>query len=270
VRSPALPETCYPSRLWLWPGHAVYVGPSLGLDPHSGSVSCLAVALDGTFTVETDGAPGPEVSSALIPPRLTHRVVAHAQQMAFCYLDVGSVRHHACRRAMTTTDGEIAYRHRHEHALATAGNLDDAGSARAWLDLTAGPPPVDHDGPVAHEAGNGRVNPAEGDPRIRDAIAILHDLDPHTAITAAHLAAAVGMSQSRFLHLFRDHTGTTFRRYRLWLRMLRAAELIRDRADLTTAATGAGFSSPSHFSDSFHTMFGLRPSQLLGSEIRLA
>ena len=49
--------------------------------------------------------------------------------------------------------------------------------------------------------------------------------------------------------------------------MLRAAELVRDGANLTTAATDAGFASPSHFSDSFRAMFGLRPGQLLASEI---
>lgn len=47
--------------------------------------------------------------------------------------------------------------------------------------------------------------------------------------------------------------------------MLRAAELIAGRHDLTTAATEAGFASPSHFSETFHRMFGLPPSRLLAT-----
>jgi AraC-like DNA-binding protein len=83
------------------------------------------------------------------------------------------------------------------------------------------------------------------------------------------MAAMVDLSTSRFLHLFRDQTGTSYRRYRLWLRMMRAADLLRQGHNLTRAATEAGFSSPSHFSDTFHAMFGLRPRQLLGTRIGL-
>lgn len=86
---------------WLWPGRARYVGPSRRLDPHAGSVSCLALALDGTFTVRHDGSTGQDVRSALIPPRWTHQIVATANRMAFCYFDPGALRHRACQSAMT-------------------------------------------------------------------------------------------------------------------------------------------------------------------------
>lgn len=250
----ALPSTCCAPQLWLWPGQAVYVGPSLRLDAHSGSVACLAIAVDGTFTLRADDSSSPAVRSALIPPRFTHQVVAAADVMAFCYLDPGSVRHDACRHAMTATEGPIAYRHRREAALAQAASgLTDGETAHAWLDLAAPPGKGDAAGPT--------------DLRMRDAITALTALP---APSAADLAALAGLSRSRFLHLFRDHTGTSFRRYRLWLRMLRAAELLPHRPDLTTAAIDAGFASSSHFSDAFHAMFGLRPRHLLGTEINLA
>jgi AraC-like DNA-binding protein len=81
-----------------------------------------------------------------------------------------------------------------------------------------------------------------------------------------------GLSVSTFLRLFRAQTGTTFRRYRLWTRMLRVALLLETWPDLSTAAVEAGFASPSHFSSAFHAMFGLRPSRLLtrGVTIRAA
>ena len=56
--APALPQTCCPS-VFLWPGQALYAGPSLNLAPHSGSVWCFAVGIDGPLTVTTpDGATG--------------------------------------------------------------------------------------------------------------------------------------------------------------------------------------------------------------------
>lgn len=265
MRSSALSPTCYRPRLWLWPGQALYVGAPLGLDAHSGSVSCLVVAIGGTFTIETHESPGPAVRSALIPPRLTHRIIADAAQIVFCYLEPGSPRHRSCHHAMTTTRGPLNYRHRHQHTLAaSAGTLTDATSARAWLDLaTAASPPIPYPTPQV----TGDHLPEPFDPRIRQAVAVLHAYDAQDNPSAARLAALVGLSPSRFLHLFRSHTGTSFRRYRQWLRMLRAAALIRDRGELTTTATDAGFASPSHLSSSFHAMFGLPPSHLLNIEI---
>jgi hypothetical protein len=45
IASP-LPQTCCPS-VWLWPGQALYSGPSLNLAPHSGSVWCLGSQRSG-------------------------------------------------------------------------------------------------------------------------------------------------------------------------------------------------------------------------------
>ena len=42
------------------------LNPPLQLGPHSGSVPCLAVAIDGSFQVHVDGSAGPPVRSALI------------------------------------------------------------------------------------------------------------------------------------------------------------------------------------------------------------
>ena len=268
VSSGALPETCYRPRLWLWPGQAIYVGPSLGLAPHSGSVSCLAVAVNGTVEVLVDGVLGPPARSVLIPPRLTHQILPDADLMVFCYLDPGSDRHRACQRLMTVATGALEYRHRHETALTLgARELNDGRHATIWLDLASG---LGEDASDQTWAPTQRHQTPPPDPRIRRAVAALHALHPLDHAGAAHLAALVGLSTSRFLHLFRTETGTSYRRYVLWLRMLRAAEVLRQHGSLTAAAAGAGFASPSHFSDAFVAMFGMRPRQLLGAtEINL-
>jgi hypothetical protein len=86
----ALPETgCATS--WLSPGQAVYVGPSLELGRHSGSVACFAVGVDDQFTIRSSGGQR-RARTALIAPRLTHQLIAHGQTMAFCYLDPASAR----------------------------------------------------------------------------------------------------------------------------------------------------------------------------------
>jgi AraC-like DNA-binding protein len=233
-----LPETGCPT-LWLWPGQAVYAGPALDLGPHSGSVACLAVGVDDVFTVH-----GLAVRTALIAPRFRHHLVAHGERMVFCYLDAASTRAQACRSRMAHGTGPLRHGHADEAELVSAGARLDTGTVPHWLDLA---------GPMS----SGTI-----DERI--ATATRHLLEQPT-VSAAELAAGVSLSASRFLHLFREHTGTSFRRYRLWARMYRVGHTIANRGDLTTAAADAGFTSPSHLSDAFHTMFGLRPSTLLAT-----
>jgi AraC-like DNA-binding protein len=64
------------------------------------------------------------------------------------------------------------------------------------------------------------------------------------------------------MHVFADGTGVPFRRYRLWARVRCAALAIARGASLTTAALDAGFATPSHFSETFRSMFGVPPSAL--------
>lgn len=237
----ALPQTCYPA-VWLWPGQALYSGPALGLDPHSGSVWCLAVGVDAPLTVHVDGQPV-TTRTALIPPRLVHHLRMQGPLVS-CYLDPASQRSTACRDQFEEFRHGIGVSHRAEAALVTAPR-DDA-AARRWLDIAA--PSEIH-----------RI-----DPRIELAAKQIRD-DPAAAPSAAQLAADAGLSESRFLHLFAAEVGTSLRRYRLWCRLMCAGTELAAGANLTTAAVEAGFASPSHLADRFKTTFGLSATQLLAT-----
>lgn len=235
------------SRLWVAPGHAVYIGPSLQLDTHVGSVACLVLGLDGTFDVDVAGSTVAGIRSALIPPRIPHKITAAAgQAMAFGYLDPATASVEACRARMKEWH-PIAVEHRDEETLRTAG------------------------GNELIEAATGSRTPFPADQRIVAATRALHS--PGGIETkAATLASEAGLSLSRFLHLFVAQTGTGVRCYRRWARMILVAEVIAGGGDLTRAAADAGFATPSHFSVAFRRMFGLTPSRLLGTgvEIRTA
>ncbi|XVQ14910.1 helix-turn-helix domain-containing protein [Spirillospora sp. CA-255316] len=263
---PALSRTCCPGEtrcpresrcagdlagavLWLWPGQALYAGPSLDLDVHAGSVACLAVGVDGPVTVEVPGREPLAGRTVLVPPRLPHRLVASGGRMVFCYLDPASAHAHACAARMAETGAAVRHGHRDEDRLIRLGarlrHCPAPTAGARWL-RAAAPAPA----------------PAGGADRIRAATRRLLDR-PGSAVSAADLAASAGLSVSRFLHLFKEQTGTSFRRYRLWARILRAGDLVAAGHDLTTVAAESGFATPSHLSGAFHAMFGLAPSQLL-------
>ncbi|WP_280383795.1 helix-turn-helix transcriptional regulator [Nocardia wallacei] len=228
--------------VWLWAGHAAYLGPSFHLDTHSTPVHCFALGVDGPFTVTTPDGGARRRRSVLVPARTTHRIEAGDGRMLFFYVDPRSVHADRLRSAMTDTSEAIAAHHRAEDdLLAELHRHADLDELHRLL------------------LGGGA---AEIDPRIRRAMTAIIE-DPSGDLGADELAAAAGLSTSRFLHLFAAGAGTSLRRYRLWARMLSVAASIAAGHDLTRAATDAGFASPSHFSDTFRTLFGLTATTLL-------
>jgi AraC-like DNA-binding protein len=243
----ALPQTCCPT-VWLWPGQALYAGPSLNPAPHSGSVWCLAVGIGGPITVATTDGTTREARSVLIPPRLTHQLICHGRGLVSCYLEPTSARAESCRTNMTDCIGAIGVDHPAEDRL-TFSPSDDQSACR-WLDLAA-------------PATAGVV-----DPRIAAATRRIRE-DPATTVSSRELAAEAGLSESRFLHLFRDELGTSLRRYLIWARLVHAGTAIAAGANMTDAAMKSGFASPSHLADRFKSTFGLSATQLLGTGLTL-
>jgi AraC-like DNA-binding protein len=83
------------------------------------------------------------------------------------------------------------------------------------------------------------------------------------AVTLDAVAASVGLSPSRFLHLFTTSVGVPLRPYVLWLRLQwGASELARGKS-VADAAHAAGFSDASHFTRTFRRMMGATPRQVL-------
>ncbi len=241
----ALPQTCYPA-VWLWPGQALYSGPALGLEPHSGSVWCLLVGVDGPVAIDVEGV-RVEARTALIPPRLTHHLTMTGPLVS-CYLDPAGARAAACSRQFERFCGDIGVDHAAEADLIRPPR-DDAGALR-WLE-TAAPSDV-----------------RQLDPRIELAAKQIRE-NPMAATSAVELAASVGLSESRFLHLFRAEIGSSLRRYRLWCRLMRAGARVAAGDNITEAAVESGFASPSHLADRFKTTFGLSATQLLGTGLTI-
>ena len=110
---------------------------------------------------------------------------------------------------------EIGVGHAAEQQLMFTPTDDE--SASHWLDLAS---------PAAQRASEPRIAVAAR--RVRE--------DPATTVSSCELAAEAGLSESRFLHLFRDELGTSLRRYRIWARLVHAGTAIAAGANMTEAA----------------------------------
>ncbi len=108
--------------------------------------------------------------------------------------------------------------------------------------------------------------PAGITPRQRDAVhhmEMILSRPPGENVCLQQIASKVGMSPYHVCRLFRRVTGIRLRRYRLRLRLRVALLNVLDSSrSLTAIALDAGFSSHSHFTNSFRHEFGATPSAL--------
>lgn len=70
------------------------------------------------------------------------------------------------------------------------------------------------------------------------------------------------LSPSRFLHLFKETTGISYRRAQLWTKLLKALPLLPTQP-ITKVAHEVGFADSAHFSRTFKENFGFAPKVLL-------
>lgn len=237
---------------------ALYLGPAFNLSAHRNAVAVLALCLGGDLELAEDPA-RPEGGwirgrSLLIEPGELHLLRAPGGDCAFLYLDPSSRELEPLRQRFRRRGPRAGFDFDQEAALVAAltelaRSADARPSASLRLDAILG------------------FERAAADPRV-DAAASALLAAPGSAPGATAMSASVGLSPSRFQHLFRQATGVAYRRFRIWARLRAALARSFAGATLTEAALDAGFASAAHFSSSFRAMFGMSPTQLLAARPR--
>jgi AraC-like DNA-binding protein len=107
------------------------------------------------------------------------------------------------------------------------------------------------------------------DCRIRRAAARLNDFSG-VKMTAADCAASVSLSPSRFLHLFKEQTGVSFRAFRAWKRARHLLHFANQDLNLAHLAQDIGYPDSTHFSHSIRRFYGLQPRAIFSGSRDLA
>ncbi len=221
-------------------GHAVYVSPR-GLPNR----------------VSIDGGPWQSGELLVVPPHVPHRVESPEPQVLNVVVEAESVRAEALppvlQQSGAVHDDAMVRRVRVAHAQLLAACEGEA------------PPPADFDRLFFGEA----LAPRCVDPRIAQVIARIC-ANPAEALAAEACAESVGLSFSRFLHLFRDQVGVPFRVFRAWKRARSLLRYVHQGTSLTDIALEAGYPDSTHFSHSIRQVYGLTPSDIVAGSRRLA
>jgi AraC-like DNA-binding protein len=107
------------------------------------------------------------------------------------------------------------------------------------------------------------------DSRIKCCAAKLNDFSG-SKMTAAHCAASVNLSPSRFLHLFKAQTGVSFRAFRAWKRARHLLHFVNEDINLAHLAQDIGYPDSTHFSHSIRRFYGLQPRAIFEGSRDLA
>jgi AraC-like DNA-binding protein len=107
------------------------------------------------------------------------------------------------------------------------------------------------------------------DPRMVRAIAQIGRFSGEP-VTAASCAAEAGLSASRFLHLFKQETGISFRAFRAWKRARHLLHFANQDINLAHLAQDIGYPDSTHFSHSIRRFYGLKPRAIFSGSRDLA
>jgi AraC-like DNA-binding protein len=241
IEDDSLPETCGASpAVWIRRDHVCYIGPDLRVDMHDAAVAVLSLGLDVPMRLETRGHGEFTVRSAYVRARTPHRVIAPEGRIVLLFIEPSREQTEFVATAMRRFVGPYGLDHRREDALVAAGKGYAVDRLLSVATLAA----------PEHDHRTGRI---AADIRA----------DPCGVFRAGTAANELGLSPSHFLRLFAEETGTTFRRYQQWARLLHAAKGMLAGHDLTRCAVDAGFASLSHYTDTFRRTFGIAPSAAL-------
>ncbi len=239
--------------LWhLSGGRTFFAGPLTYNARHQHGAPVYLAGLYGPFRLRIGNGAWTTCRTAMIPAGITHELNLAGEPLAVLYIEPSEAGHDALipllkggreeNGALVGTAGEsVVLRDLYEDrdavraAGAVLGDLVEFSAARSRRLI---------------------------DGRIQRAVTSLLDR-PDEQVRAAGLARSLGLSSSRFQHLFTSEVGVPFRRYRAWLRMRRSIEAIVAGGNFTTAAHAAGFFDQAHFAHDFHRTFGAPASRSL-------
>jgi AraC-like DNA-binding protein len=107
------------------------------------------------------------------------------------------------------------------------------------------------------------------DERIARAVQLIRE-HPCESFFAAECAKLTNLSFSRFVHLFKEEIGMTFRAFCAWKRARAVLGYVTKPCNLTELALHTGYPDSTHFSHSIRRIFGLRPRDILAGSRKLA
>ena len=218
----------------------------------------IYVAIEGGLWLTSRTAAKAMANWLVVPPNVRHTIASDHRSVICLVIEPESVRAGRVRGT-----GRAARGRRKRSALpsAFARPMPSCCNAQCRDDISS----AEFDTMCFGEALPRRVL----DPRVVRAIAQIGRFSGEP-VTAASCAAEAGLSASRFLHLFKQETGISFRSFRAWKRARHLLHFANQDLNLAHLAQDIGYPDSTHFSHSIRRFYGLKPRAIFSGSRDLA
>jgi AraC-like DNA-binding protein len=222
----------------------------------SGAFHVYVAIRDGLWLSSADGR---EAHGELlaVAPNVHHTVTSDYRSVICVTVEPESVSPGALDELMTRLLGE----QRELYARRIRAAYDELRSRACRDDITS---------PAFDRMCFGEALPRRRlDARVARAIAQIGRFSGEP-VTATSCANEAGLSTSRFLHLFKQETGISFRSFRAWKRARHLLHFANQDLNLAHLAQDIGYPDSTHFSHSIRRFYGLKPRAIFSGSRDLA
>ncbi|TCB67116.1 helix-turn-helix transcriptional regulator [Acinetobacter sp. ANC 4178] len=250
-----------PEKNWLyaWDGVILYVTQEYLSKSHAHFPALLQIGLGTQFAVTLDQQPRSYHDIVYMAPNVSHSTDSENQPYLAILIDPDHELYryvHAALqgRQMCSLPVSCLQPLRYELAQLIAGELDIVQVKQLLLRIlkVLSPQVAVH---------------LPWDVRILKACEYIKQQVPHHIPTVADVAAQVGLSESRLMHLFSAQLGASMRQYMLWLKVRYAIQLWIEGYSLIDLAFAAGFSDQAHYTRTLRRMVDFAPSILKANTV---
>lgn len=245
--------------MYPWVKRTFFIGPLIGPIHVAYGAATVVVSLGNSILIRS-GTEVVDCHSLLIPAGHPVSMDAKREVIAICHLDV-------LREDFRRLHGSFASM---VNGLGI-GLLDEPDFKRAFLEMYLQPSDSNTvyqklEALVNYGYRHRAVQTITLDARIVEAVNHIKSRVQEN-IPIKELASLVNLSTPRLMELFKLQTGVAIRKFRLWHRLYASMIPISGGASLTDAALSVGFSDSPHFSHTFSSIWGVKPSCIFGGGI---
>lgn len=218
----------------------------------------IYVSTDKPFHVKSENEQWREINCALVPPQVPHQLSVTSQLVSVLVEPERIDVRNFCQRTVQTDLDRMDLIDLRERLRSLADRMT---SCLNYQDLLGAP---------LDDALSGTLPERHHiDARIRRILNCIekNQIESPSAQQCADLA---DLSFSRFLHLFKDEIGITFRRFKAWKRARRLLSVVTENTNLTDIALEIGYPDSSHFSNSIRSIYGFRPKDIFIGSRRMS
>jgi AraC-like DNA-binding protein len=237
-------------RIYAWQFEQLYLGaiPEFGVVLYS--VPVLRISLSGAFKVRIKSEEWQSCSCIYIPAGIAHEVQPTVGIIAKYWVEKESRYTPYLKENLFVKRSEQEYLTSSKKIITAFRQIYDS-----TLSLNQAKKVLDS---LFIMAGNPE---SLIDARILSISKIIRN-EPDYNFSIESLATEVDLSPSRLLHLIKEETGSSYRKFRMWQRVRYAISIFASRHSLTYASVEAGFNDSAHFCRCFKSIYGVNPSSV--------